>query len=159
MEHRGAGISASRNVSVLISVGVCRASSLVPRFWGVLEPHYCNQTHVPWSEGPQCVGDDVDESRTWRQKPGGTNLAEEIFVDWCGFKTARKFCCQLHALGNPLLCLWFSCVGVIRLGGGTELIRLGGSSPLSLLLAGFEQIRSSNQVHLAVRARQMFSVI
>lgn len=80
---RGAGVSASKNLSGLVSAGVPRAGSLVLRFLGVLEPHYCNQAHVPWSAGPQCVGDDVDESRTWRQKPGGTNLSEEIVVDWC----------------------------------------------------------------------------
>lgn len=34
---------------------------------------------------------------------------------------------------------------------------LGGSSPLGLLLAGFEQIRRSNWVDLAVQAWKLFS--
>lgn len=60
--------------------GVPKAGSLIPRFQSVLELHHCHQTRAPRgqpdSEGPQCAGDDVDESRTWRQKPGGTNLSE-----------------------------------------------------------------------------------
>lgn len=48
--------------------------------------------------------------------------SKEMVAARCGFKTARKFCCQLLALGNPLLSPQFSCIGVIRLVGERELI-------------------------------------